>query len=171
MTDARRAKRPGKPARQKTPEQRRQYTRQIATVEGSSTADLDLGFAGQALDSTVSAPSPEQALETPPVPPRPPRRSKKINWTGIMAAIAGIGLVAAAVAYVVSMKSDIASNAATIRSLERSQESLGTTLRHEIQRVEAAFERRLREVMSYFRGRSPADSEREIKNTKEREKK
>lgn len=164
MTNVGNRGRRGKPPRQKTPEQRRQYVRQIGSRETSGTADMGFEIP-VADDSTASIPS---IVEEVPVGAGVRGNGGSSWWGGMTAAatliasgVAAVGMLGGAILYITNMKSEIAANTAAIKSLEKSQENLEAGLRREIDRVENVLERRLGDLLTYLRGRPAAGVERE----------
>lgn len=164
MSNARRGGRRGRPARQKTPEQRRQYLRQIASREASATADIGAGIGGTE-ESTTTPPSIEEGIPVgagPPGPGGPGRWGWMIARAPVIGTVLlGIGMLAGAILYIADMKSEITGNTAAIRGWERSQENLEARLRREIDRVESFFEKRLAELVNFLRGRTAPRPEME----------
>jgi hypothetical protein len=157
-----RKKRKGLP-REKTPDQRRQYIQNMARVDATATAELGLGSASQMMESTISTPSTETDLEAPIVSAtkRTVSRPLMAGWPAYITAGATVlGIVAAAVLYIASMKTDIATNATMLKNLEKSQDSLREMLRSEITRIEVSFEKKLATAITYLRG-SDKESKRQ----------
>jgi hypothetical protein len=169
-----RAKKQGKMARQKTPEQRRRYSRQIGRSEASGTADIERGLVPDSGVSTYSRPSVEGGLDAPSLGGGAPRGwslFSKDNAQAIIAILAGVGLLVGATVYISGMKTDIRENSVAIKALEKTQDSFGAAIRQEIQRVERGIEKRLDEMMIFFRGRSTKGSGGEISGNKVEDKK
>ena len=141
--------------RGKTPGMRKDYMRQIARQDASSTADTDYFAAMQGKDSTYSRPSLEVSSEDLSGPPPWYTRPLMPRWASVaMVYIAALGLLGGAIWFVASMKSDITENRERLRSLERSEASFQESVRHEIERLEKSAEKTLSEVRALFQGQS-----------------
>ena len=149
-----RAKRRGVP-RDKTPGMKKEYLRQIGSVEASGTAGADSFVTMHGMDSTNSRPSLEAGVEAPESSVPPPRDGRPLmpRWASIATVcLTAIGIIGGALWFVASMKSDITENRERIRSLERSYSSLQDLIRHEVGRLERSFEQRFSEIIAIFQG-------------------
>ena len=77
--------------------------------------------------------------------------------SGITLPLALAGGIVTVVLYVSNIKTSVAEHTVQLRNLEKNHDSLTARVASEIQRVEAAFERRIAEVIDRFRS-SPTSS-------------
>jgi hypothetical protein len=153
--------------REKTLAERQAYHQQLGTRTSSTTEGQDFAL-GSALNSTGRRPSPDEdeRLDVPvPAVPRAPRRDG-INLTSIGVVVAILVPVVGAALYIENIKSKVQVIETRMSSIEKAQDAAESGFRRELQRIEAAVEKRLTELISVLR-----ESSRKAESTGEPSKK
>jgi len=136
--------------REKTLAERRAYHQQLGTQTSSSTEGFSLGSAP---NSTSRRPSPDDAegLDVPVRPVSSPSRRDSLSLTTLGKLSAIVVPIVLAALYVENIRSHVQVVETRISSMEKAQDVAESGLRRELQRVEAAVERRISELISVLR--------------------
>lgn len=143
---------------------RQTYQRQIAESQATPTApETTEPFSLEAADSTAAPagrgarvqlrPAGEGAAR--PRPPRRRRRSWMTFWTAFAAITTAVAVLGGGIWTFVSLRSDIAVNAAGLKSAEDKHNTFAARVGEDLKRLEAYVEKRFNELLNQRRDSEP----------------